>query len=208
MAEILQLSSRSPPTPPPSDDGRCCSGGRTTETAQETANVNNSTITTITPPPTPETKPRQLRDRLSVQKEREANRSKQFTNRLQRSASTPSAEDTVRRDSNIRRRATHRFSAPVQDIGKSEERPNEQVLTKMAFAEQQRWITVQQKTFTKWYVLQSGIGGIILMNGLARLNTKIEPRGVAVVDLVKDLSDGVCLKYIPLLSRCSSSSEC
>ena len=97
----------------------------------------------------------------------------------------------------------------MQDIGKSEERPNEQVLTKMAFAEQQRWITVQQKTFTKWYVLQSGIGGIMLMNGLARLNTKIESRGVAVVDLVKDLSDGVCLKYIPLLSpRCLSSSEC
>jgi hypothetical protein len=24
-------------------------------------------------------------------------------------------------------------------------------LTKMAFAEQQRWVTVQQKTFTKWY---------------------------------------------------------
>ena len=29
---------------------------------------------------------------------------------------------------------------------------HEQVLTRMAFAEQQRWITVQQKTFTKWWV--------------------------------------------------------
>ena len=46
-------------------------------------------------------------------------------------------------------------------------------------------------------------------NGLARLNTKIESRGVAVVDLVKDLSDGVCLKYIQLLSpQCLSSPEC
>lgn len=53
------------------------------------------------------------------------------------------------------------------------EPPHENLLTKMAFAEQQRWITVQQKTFTKW------------------LNTKIEARGLEVVDLVKDLSDGV-----------------
>lgn len=45
--------------------------------------------------------------------------------------------------------------------------------TKMAFAEQQQWITVQQKTFTKW------------------LNTKIEVRGLEVKDLVKDLSDAV-----------------
>lgn len=30
------------------------------------------------------------------------------------------------------------------------EPPHDQGLTKMAFAEQQRWITVQQKTFTKW----------------------------------------------------------
>lgn len=58
------------------------------------------------------------------------------------------------------------------------EPPHENLLTKMAFAEQQRWITVQQKTFTKW------------------LNTKIEARGLEVVDLVKDLSDGVsCSGY-------------
>jgi type IV secretory pathway VirB10-like protein len=150
MAQNRELSPRLPLTPPPSDVGRCCSGGRTTETLWKASDVNNSTTTTITPPSTPPTKPRRLRDRLSVQKEREANRSRQFTNRLQRSASTPSPEDAVRRDSNIRRRAAHRYSAPVQDIGKSEEKPNEQVLTKMAFAEQQRWITVQQKTFTKW----------------------------------------------------------
>lgn len=59
----------------------------------------------------------------------------------------------------------------------------------MAFAEQQHWITVQQKTFTKW------------------LNTKIDARGLEVKDLVKDLSDGVrlslfcflCLLLDPLL---------
>ncbi|PSS18800.1 hypothetical protein M430DRAFT_140393 [Amorphotheca resinae ATCC 22711] len=56
----------------------------------------------------------------------------------------------------------------------------------MAFIEQQRWITVQQKTFTKW------------------MNTKLEPRGLAVVDLVKDLGDGVLL--IHLLECLSSES--
>jgi hypothetical protein len=44
-------------------------------------------------------------------------------------------------------------SQPVREIGNSEEEPNEKVLTKMAFIEQQRWITVQQKTFTKWYAV-------------------------------------------------------
>ncbi|KAH6888582.1 calponin homology domain-containing protein [Thelonectria olida] len=48
----------------------------------------------------------------------------------------------------------------------------------MAFAEQQRWITVQQKTFTKW------------------LNTKIEARNLEVKDLVADLSDGVMLIHL------------
>ncbi|ROW12097.1 hypothetical protein VMCG_00708 [Cytospora schulzeri] len=48
----------------------------------------------------------------------------------------------------------------------------------MAFAEQQHWITVQQKTFTKW------------------LNTKIEVRNLEVKDLVKDLSDGVILIHL------------
>jgi hypothetical protein len=61
--------------------------------------------------------------------------------------------------------------------------PHEKLLTKMAFAEQQHWITVQQKTFTKW------------------LNTKIDVRGLEVKDLVKDLSDGVCLLFFGLLCQ-------
>ncbi|KND94748.1 Alpha-actinin-like protein 1 [Tolypocladium ophioglossoides CBS 100239] len=48
----------------------------------------------------------------------------------------------------------------------------------MAFAEQQRWITVQQKTFTKW------------------LNTKLVARNLEVKDLVADLSDGVMLIHL------------
>ncbi|KAI1331131.1 calponin homology domain-containing protein [Xylariaceae sp. FL0255] len=41
-----------------------------------------------------------------------------------------------------------------------------------------KWIIVQQKTFTKWF------------------NIKIEPRGVQVKDLITDLSDGVLLVHL------------
>ncbi|EGY22306.1 hypothetical protein VD0002_g9243 [Verticillium dahliae] len=58
------------------------------------------------------------------------------------------------------------------------EPPHDQGLTKMAFAEQQKWVTVQQKTFTKW------------------LNTKIVARDLEVKDLVADLSDGVILIHL------------
>ncbi|EGR50913.1 uncharacterized protein TRIREDRAFT_57891 [Trichoderma reesei QM6a] len=50
----------------------------------------------------------------------------------------------------------------------------------MTLSEQQRWITVQEKTFTKWYVL----------------NTKIGVRNLEVKDLVPDLSDGVMLIHL------------
>ncbi|KAI1431931.1 calponin homology domain-containing protein [Xylaria sp. CBS 124048] len=49
-----------------------------------------------------------------------------------------------------------------------------------------RWIIVQQKTFTKW------------------LNTKIEPRGVKVKDLVVDLSDGILLIHLLECLSCES----
>lgn len=63
-------------------------------------------------------------------------------------------------------------SNPAEALAATEP-PHEQGLNKMAFADQQRWITVQQKTFTKW------------------LNTKLEARNLEVKDLVEDLSDGV-----------------
>ncbi|KOS17525.1 Alpha-actinin-like protein 1 [Escovopsis weberi] len=56
----------------------------------------------------------------------------------------------------------------------------------MTFSEQQRWIIVQEKTFTKW------------------LNTKLVARNLEVKDLVADLSDGVML--IHLLECLSSES--
>ncbi|PTB64360.1 hypothetical protein BBK36DRAFT_1136083 [Trichoderma citrinoviride] len=55
---------------------------------------------------------------------------------------------------------------------------HDQFLNRMTYSEQQRWITVQEKTFTKW------------------LNTKIVARNLEVKDLVPDLSDGVMLIHL------------
>lgn len=96
--------------------------------------------------------------------------------RAESNASTTTCEDDGNSSSPLRRKrgASRKYkTANPQAALAATEPPHEQLLTKMAFAEQQRWITVQQKTFTKW------------------LNTKIETRGLEVVDLVKDLSDGV-----------------
>jgi hypothetical protein len=89
------------------------------------------------------------RNRSSSQ--REAIRSKQFTNRQQRSDSNPIDDPLGRRKLRGFRQKTS--SLPADHGLKAIEPPHEQVLTKMAFAEQQKWITVQQKTFTKWYAL-------------------------------------------------------
>lgn len=61
---------------------------------------------------------------------------------------------------------------------------------------EQQWVTVQQKTFTKWLVdfmlasERAAVNSVVLY----RLNTKIKARDIAVNDLVKDLSDGVRLQ--------------
>ena len=47
-------------------------------------------------------------------------------------------------------RRFQRTSSTPADALAALEPPHDQGLTRMAFAEQQRWITVQQKTFTKW----------------------------------------------------------
>jgi len=133
-------------TPPPSEDERCHSAEPT-----DLPEVNNSTspLSTI-PVNTPETPPstpdRRRRDRLSLQKDREANRSKQFTNRV-RSASGEKEGSGIGRGKKVKN-----FQQRQRDsVGSEEGEPSQgQQLTKMAFAEQQKWITVQQKTFTKW----------------------------------------------------------
>ncbi|KAB5570637.1 hypothetical protein GE09DRAFT_1171187 [Coniochaeta sp. 2T2.1] len=99
--------------------------------------------------------------------------------RLQRSGSTSLSIGSKKDGSPISK--TRRFrknSSQPGDALSATEPLHEQGLTRMAFAEQQRWITVQQKTFTKW------------------LNTKIEARSLEVKDLVKDLSDGVMLIHL------------
>ncbi|KAK3682678.1 hypothetical protein B0T22DRAFT_386142 [Podospora appendiculata] len=105
--------------------------------------------------------------------------------RLQRSGSTSLALANSKKEG-IRNRRFQKGSSNPADALAATEPPREQGLAKMAFAEQQRWITVQQKTFTKW------------------LNTKLEARDLEVKDLVKDLSDGVIL--IHLLECLSSES--
>ncbi|KAK2003598.1 hypothetical protein LX36DRAFT_77038 [Colletotrichum falcatum] len=97
--------------------------------------------------------------------------------RLQRSGSTSLVlgrkEGTAKK--NRFRSATG--SSPADALA-AVEPPHDQGLTRMAFAEQQKWITVQQKTFTKW------------------MNTKLESRHLEVKDLVTDLSDGVLLIHL------------
>ncbi|KAI9646995.1 alpha-actinin [Ciborinia camelliae] len=128
-----------------------------------------------TPPPTP---PRVVRrERSASQREREILRSRQFSEsaRLQRSAEKPDNSEEGLGLGRRRKRYQHRHKSKGSNSGsgralKAVEPLHEHQLGKMAFAEQQQWITVQQKTFTKW---------------------KLE-----VVDLVKDLSDGVLLIHL------------
>jgi hypothetical protein len=59
----------------------------------------------------------------------------------------------------------------------------------MALHEQQ-WVTVQQKTFTKWYFYARRQPREALLT-VGRLNSKLKTREIEVQDLVNDLSDGV-----------------
>ncbi|TGO10518.1 hypothetical protein BTUL_0133g00250 [Botrytis tulipae] len=136
-----------------------------------------------TPPATP---PRVVRrERSASQRERETLRSRQFSEaaRLQRSAEKPEKGEEELGLGRRRKRYQHRNKSKGSISGSGEalkavEPLHEHQLGKMAFAEQQQWITVQQKTFTKW------------------LNTKIAHRKLEVIDLVKDLSDGVILIHL------------
>ncbi|KAH8176193.1 hypothetical protein LIA77_04611 [Sarocladium implicatum] len=107
--------------------------------------------------------------------------------RQQRSSSSSfsSSLKLKQKTSNQQARFRRSSSSPADALA-AVEPPHDQGLTRMAFAEQQRWITVQQKTFTKW------------------LNTKLVARELEVKDLVTDLSDGVML--IHLLESLSNES--
>jgi hypothetical protein len=130
-------------TPPASEDGRCHSADLSTLADH----VNNQFST---PPSTP---PRLQADRRSLQREREANRSKQFTTRLQRAASDVDKETPGRQASRGKRNLEKlQRNSLGSDPGEEKVNGQEVLTNKMAFAEQQKWITVQQKTFTKWWV--------------------------------------------------------
>lgn len=111
-----------------------------------------------------------------LQAERQRRRAESTATTASGTGSTCDDDDASLNSSPLRRKrgASRKYqTANPQAALAATEPPHENLLTKMAFAEQQRWITVQQKTFTKW------------------LNTKIEARGLEIQDLVKDLSDGV-----------------
>ena len=189
------------PTPPPSEAGSRCHSADFSNLSGYDVNNTSTTSPSLSQTPFPQSPPTPpSKSRRDLQKE--ANRSRQFTTRLQRSATTGSEDGEAPFGREGRRRRFHRpTSLPAKqnqtdEALKAVEPLHEPVLTKMAYAEQQKWITVQQKTFTKWYAVLPllGPGGGRLTN-YHRLNTKIEPRELMVKDLVHDLSDGVCSCY-------------
>lgn len=88
------------------------------------------------------------------------------------------AETQSQADSDLALAETKASAADVLVDSSSIRGVHDQFLNRMTLSEQQRWITVQEKTFTKW------------------LNTKIVARNLEVKDLVPDLSDGVMLIHL------------
>lgn len=148
MLKLFGLSEVVVVTPPASEDGenRCPTSKPIVDATivNNAANQHQPILVSPIPPPSPPTSIKSRRDRSSLQ--REANRSRQFTTRQQRSATTNSIDLPRQRPKPFQRPS----SAPQESGLKALEPLHEQNLTKMAFAEQQKWITVQQKTFTKW----------------------------------------------------------
>ncbi|KAK1964509.1 hypothetical protein LY78DRAFT_582318 [Colletotrichum sublineola] len=153
-------ASTTPTTPTTAEFSPPCTD-KTTPASHNRTNSGTSTTTTAYSP-----SQRTRRDKKELQAQR-----------LQRSGSTSLVlarkESTAKK--NRFRSATG--SSPADALA-AVEPPHDQGLTRMAFAEQQKWITVQQKTFTKW------------------MNTKLESRQLEVKDLVADLSDGVLLIHL------------
>ncbi|KAI4596353.1 hypothetical protein KJ359_005482 [Pestalotiopsis sp. 9143b] len=165
-------SPTSPPTPPPST--RAATPPLAATALPPTPPPRTPQSQRLSPPPTPTpassvlyTPPRSRRTRSS-----NVHRSQPDVHaaRVQRSATLSSVgiakPASLGKDSS-KTKTFQRHS--IAESQSSAATPDREGLTKM---EHQKWITVQQKTFTKW------------------LNTKIEPRGKVVKDLVADLSDG------------------
>jgi hypothetical protein len=139
-------------TPPPSEAGSRCPS--TDFSSLAGYDVNNTDATQNPFPQSPPTPPTKSRRDLK----REANRSQKFiTTRLRSSTNGSEESDApLGREGRRRKFKPQRNGLPLQnqtkEALKAVEPLHDPVLTKMAFAEQQKWITVQQKTFTKWYV--------------------------------------------------------
>ncbi|GKT53167.1 alpha-actinin, sarcomeric [Colletotrichum tofieldiae] len=153
-------ASTTPTTPTTAEYSSPCAEKTPPVSRDRTSSGASSSTTAYSP------SPRTRRDKKELQAQR-----------LQRSGSSNLAlarkESTAKK--NRFRSATG--SSPADALA-AVEPPHDQGLTRMAFAEQQKWITVQQKTFTKW------------------MNTKLEARQLEVKDLVADLSDGVLLIHL------------
>jgi len=74
--------------------------------------------------------------------------------RLQRAGSVGVSINRKESISKVKKLRYSSSSSPADALAAIEP-PHDQGLTRMAFAEQQKWITVQQKTFTKWYAVLS-----------------------------------------------------
>jgi Ca2+-binding EF-hand superfamily protein len=156
------------------------SDGETIFSLADSITRRSSTVSTTSAQPSYPSSPQQTlaRSRNNAKQLHAARvqRSSSATSGLPFGNSKKEAPETPIKPKRFQRSGT--VSSSPADALAATEPPREQGLTKMAFTEQQRWITVQQKTFTKW------------------LNTKLEARELQITDLVKDLSDGVLLIHL------------
>lgn len=91
--------------------------------------------------------PRSRQDRKALQAAR------QHRSACRRNVTPLGIKDAKSSLSLAKARRFQRSASSAADALAAVEPPHDQGLTRMAFAEQQRWITVQEKTFTKWYAV-------------------------------------------------------
>jgi hypothetical protein len=99
------------------------------------------------------TSSRKARSRSQKEADHQARQQRAAQFRLKCSATTsliPNLKGIGRSIVSRHRQTNSQPAAKVGFLRGALEPPHEQLLSRMAFAEQQQWITVQQKTFTKW----------------------------------------------------------
>ncbi|KAI6772340.1 hypothetical protein HG530_003298 [Fusarium avenaceum] len=164
------------PHPPrfSSDTSNSSSSSTVSEFLARRRTLTNVTFCSPSSSPPSSPTPRTKRDKSQV-----------HAARVQRSESTTTATGFLlglqKGKESTQSTSSRRFTlstSSVADALAAVEPPHDQKLTRMAYSDQQQWIKVQQKTFTKW------------------LNTKIEARNLEVKDLISDLKDGVMLIHL------------